>query len=159
MNKHKFYIWNAFWSSLIGLSVFIFALLTWGWQISYHQLINIIVDHPLSFLSNMLFSMAVGAIIGTVSLFFVFQIFLKLTQKPLIGFISNFVVVALMNIIGAIVFGVRTYQQFIQTEWFLALIISEALSFFLISHWYQRLKFYKEKLEQKKESLRKLESQ
>lgn len=155
MSKFKFYMWNVFWSSLIGIIIFILALLIWGWQNSFHKMVVYFLDNPLSLLFNLLFCMAVGAIIGTVSLFSVFQIFLSLTQRPLIGFISNFMVVAVLNIVGAICTGVRNYQQFTQTMWFLALIISEALSFFLIYPWYRRLMFYKEKLELKKASLRK----
>ncbi len=154
MSKLKFYLWNAFWSSLIGLVIFILSLLIWGWYNSFHKLIFAFSKMPLQLLYQLLFCMAVGAVIGTVSLFFVFQIFLRLTQRPLIGFISNFMVVAVLNIVGSISQGVQSYHQFIQTIWFLALIISETLSFFLIYPWYRRIMLYKLKLEEKKASLR-----
>lgn len=102
--------------------------------------------------------MAVGAIIGTVSLFFFFQIFLKFTQKPVIGFLSNFIVVAVMNMAGAVMTGLGSYDLFIKgffnSVWFVALIVSEILSFFLTYLWRQRIMQYKLKLEEKKASLR-----
>lgn len=153
MNKFKFYLWNAFYSSLIGMAVFITAVLIWGWQISFNKLIFYILHNLFQFFYALLFDMAIGVIIGTVSLFFFFQIFLRLTQRPLIGFLSNFIVVAVLNIAGAVSMGVRSFQQFIPTGWFLALIVSEVLSLFLLNAWYRRLMFYQEKLELKKASL------
>ncbi len=158
MNKLKFYIWDIYWSSMIGLAVFIVGLLIEIRDMSFHKIWLSFLQDPLNFLVilfiNMFFCMAVGAVIGAVSLFFIFQIFLKLIQKPLfgllIGFISNFLIVAVLNIVGAFLTGVRDYQQFVKTLWFWALPVSEALSFFLIIPWYKRFIFYKEKLEQKK---------
>lgn len=145
MNKFKFYIWNAFWSSLIGLVVHILAMFIFGWR--YYRF------------NELVSSMKIGAIIGTVSLFFLFEIVLRLRQRPLLGYLSNFLVVAAMNIVGAIINGLNTYElftrYFFQSIWFLALIVSEVLSIFLTHAWYQRVMFYQEKLEHKKASLKK----
>lgn len=153
MFKLKFYLWNAFFSSLIGMAVAVFACLTFGWSYSFHRLFSMISKDTIQILHFCLFCMAVGAIIGTVSLFFVFQVFSRLSQRPLMGLICNFSVIAALNIIGAIAVGVRNYQQFSQSTWFWALPVSEVLGFFLINAWYKRMMFYKVKLEQKKVSL------
>jgi hypothetical protein len=154
MNKLKFYLWNVFFSSLIGLAVFIFSLLFWVWYYSFPKMFISILHNPVGLFYALIYDMSIGAIIGTISLFFIFQIFLRFTQRPLIGFLSNFVVVAVLNIVGAIsLAGVRNFQQFVPSGWFLALIVSEVLSLFLISAWYRRLMFYKAKLEQKKATL------
>lgn len=140
MFKLKFYMWNAFFSSLIGMVIYVLAMFIWGWRYFVFY--------------GLIFSMAIGAIIGTVSLFFLFRIFLRLKQRPLIGFLTNFLVVAVLNIVGGIIVGIRSFQQFIQSMWFLALIVSEVLSFFMTFAWYRRLMFYQEKLELKKASLK-----
>ena len=162
MFKLKFYLWNAFYSSLIGLVVHIIGLVIWIQQYSLAKFISIILQNPyralLVLLINLVFSMAVGVVIGTVSLFFFFQIFLKLTQKPIVGFLSNFTVVAVLNIAGAVMTGFRSYQLFIDnffsSLWFVALIVSEVLSLFLTFLWRRRIMLYKIKLEEKKASLR-----
>lgn len=153
MFKLKFYLWNAFFSSLIGLAVAVFACLIFGLYNSFHQLFSILLKDIIPIIHFFLFSMAVGAIIGTVSLFFVFQVFSRLSQRPLMGLICNFSVIAALNIIGAIAVGVRNYKQFSQSTWFWALPVSEVLGFFLINAWYKRMMFYRVKLEQKKVSL------
>jgi hypothetical protein len=158
MNKLKFYYWNVLFSSLIGMAVFIVILLSWVWQNSFQKLFLHFSQSPFRLLFgvlySLLYSMAVGVIIGTVSLFFFFQIFLRLTQRPLMGFISNVLVVAALNVAGAISVGVRSYQQFTQSSWFWALLVSEVLSFFLTFHWRRRIMFYKQKLEEKKALLK-----
>jgi hypothetical protein len=138
MFKLKFYMLNAFLSSLIGMAIYFSALFIWGWH--YFLITNLVIN------------MAIGALIGSVSLFFLFRIFLRLRERPLIGFLSNFLVVAVFNIAGGITTGVRSYQLFIQSMWFLALIVSEVLSFFLTYAWYRRMMYYKDKLELKKAS-------
>jgi hypothetical protein len=159
MNKLKFYMWNAFFSSLIGLAVFVLYLLNWGWHNSFGKLIFALLNNPFQILlqlfCNILYFMTVGAIIGTVSLFFVFQIYSRLSQRPLMGLICNFLVLAVLNIVGGVAQGAQNYRQFVQSAWFWALLVSEVLSIFLIYTWYKRMMFYKVKLEQKKASLRK----
>lgn len=158
MFKLKFYLWNAFFSSLIGLVVHIVGLVIWIRQNSLEKCISAILQNPsqalLVLLINMVFSMAVGAVIGTVSLFFLFQIFLKLTQKPIVSFLSNFIVVAVLNIAGAVMTGLKSYQLFVDkffsSIWFVALIVSEILSLFLTFLWLRRIRLYKMKLEEKK---------
>lgn len=158
MFKLKLYLWNAFFSSLIGLAVHIIGLVISILQYSVEEFISFILQNPyqslLVLLSDMVFSMAVGAVIGTVSMFFFLQIFLKFTQKPIVGFLSNFIVVAVLNIAGAVIFVFRSYQQFIdeffKSRWFVALIVSEVLSFFLTFLWRRRIMLYKVKLEEKK---------
>jgi hypothetical protein len=98
--------------------------------------------------------MGVGVVIGTISLFFYFQVFLRLSQKPWVGFLTNFLAVGILNILGAIIMGARTYQVFINSMWFISLIVSEILSFFLTFLWYRRIMTYKQKLEAKKASLK-----
>lgn len=162
MYKLKFYLWNAFYSSLIGMTVNIVALMILIRRTSFAEFISFFSPDPsrtaLLLFYNLLFCMAVGAIIGTVSLFFFFQIFLKFTQKPVIGFLSNFIVVAVMNMAGAVMTGLGSYDLFIKgffnSVWFVALIVSEILSFFLTYLWRQRIMQYKLKLEEKKASLR-----
>jgi hypothetical protein len=129
MFKLKLYLVNAFFSSLIGMVVNISAMFIWGWR---HFSIY-----------GLLFSMTVGVIIGTVSMFFFLQITLRLKERPFIVFLSSFLVIAALNISGALIFG----EVLI---WLLALIVSEVLSFFLTHAWYRRITLYKEKLEQKK---------
>jgi hypothetical protein len=136
MIKLKFYAVNALFSSLIGMVVNVWAMFIWGWR--YFTIYGLIC------------SMVIGAIIGTVSLFFLFQVFLRLTQRPMFGFLSNFLVVAVLNIAGAMSGGIWSYQDFFNSMWFLAVIVSEILSFFLTYAWYRRMIFYKEKLELKK---------
>jgi len=153
MFKLKFYLWNAFLASLIGMAVAVFVFLRYGWLHSFHQLFSMLSKDTITILQFLLFCMAVGAVIGTISLFFVFQVFSRLSQRPLIGLICNFSVVAALNIIGAIAMGVRNYQQFSQSIWFWSLPVSEVLGFFLVSTLYKRMLFYKIKLEQKKVSL------
>ena len=144
MFKFKFYFWNAFWSSLIGLAAYIAMMFFYGWR--YYSVIDLIT------------SMITGIIIGTVSLFFIFQIFIKLKRRPLVGFLSNFLVVAFLCIAGSVIAGLRSYQLFVKyflsSSWFLALIVSEILSFFLTYAWYRRIMLYQEKLELKKASLK-----
>ncbi|HBE78627.1 MAG TPA: hypothetical protein DDW65_12755 [Firmicutes bacterium] len=140
MLKFKFYIENAFLSGLIGLAVYVTALFIYGWRY-------------FSF-SELCFSVMAGVVIGSVSWLFCFHIFLRLAQRPLLGFVANFLVVALLNMAGAVMMGLRSYQLFIhyffRSTWFVALIVSEILSFFLIFLWLQRITLYKQKLETKK---------
>ena len=139
MNKFKFYIINAFFSALIGAIIEVVALILKKQNyISFYSLIR---------------SMGIGAFIGTVSLFFLFQVFLRLRQKPVIGFLSNFLVVAVLTLAGGILEGIRTYQQYIYSRWFLVLIVAEVLSFFLTLIWYRRIMSYDKKLKLKQESL------
>jgi hypothetical protein len=144
MFKLKFYIWNAFWSSIIGLVVYIFAMFIFGW-------------HNYMF-KELIGSMKIGAVIGTVSLFFLFEIVLRLRPRPLLGYLSNFLVVGAMNIVGSIIYGLNTYElftrYFFRSIWFVALIVSEALSIFLITDWYRRIILFQKKLELKKASLK-----
>jgi hypothetical protein len=139
MNKFKFYIINGFFSAMIGAIIEVVALILKKQDyISFYSLIK---------------SMGIGAFIGTVSLFFLFQVFLKLRQKPVIGFLSNFLVVAVLTLAGGILDGIRTYQQYIYSRWFMVLIVAEVLSFFLTLIWYRRIMFYDKKLKLKQESL------
>lgn len=144
MFRLKLYIWNAFWSSLIGLAAYMVMMFFFGWL--YYSVIDLIT------------SMITGIIIGTVSLFFLLQIFVKLKRRPLVGFLSNFLVVAFLCITGSVIAGLRSYQLFVRyffsSTWFLALIVSEILSFFLTYAWYRRIMLYQEKLELKKASLK-----
>lgn len=144
MFKLKFYIWNAFWSSIIGLVVYIFAMFIFGW---HHYMFKELIG-----------SMKIGAVIGTVSLFFLFEIVLRLRPRPLLGYLSNFLVVGAMNIVGSIIYGLNTYElftrYFFRSIWFVALIVSEALSIFLITDWYRRIILFQKKLELKKASLK-----
>lgn len=138
MFKLKIYLWNTFFSSLIGLIVNITFLFMYGWRyFSFHGL---------------LISMGIGAVIGTVSLFFLFRIFLGLTHKPFLGFVSNFLVVAVLNLTFTLFFGGLSSPQVI-LAWGIVLLISELLSIFLTYAWYRRIIFYNQKLEQKKASL------
>jgi Mn2+/Fe2+ NRAMP family transporter len=154
MFKLKFYAGNAFLSSLIGLVAWVVFLLIWGCCHSFHQLISILAHRTLSIFLWALFCMGVGVVIGTISLFFYFQVFLRLSQKPWVGFLTNFLAVGILNILGAIIMGARTYQVFINSMWFISLIVSEILSFFLTFLWYRRIMTYKQKLEAKKASLK-----
>ncbi len=154
MFKVKFYLLNALASSLIGLAVWAVYLFTWGCFHSFHQLVFEVAQHMGPVVYNALFSMGVGAIIGTVSLVFCFQVFLRLSHMPWMGFLTNFLAVAILNIVGSILAGVQSLQLFIDSTWSTALIVSEILSFFVTFSWYQRINEYKQKLEEKKASLK-----
>ena len=154
MVRIKFYVENAFLSSLIGLAVWVVSLFVWACLHSFHQLIFELAHQTLPILKDALFCMEVGAVIGTVSLFFTFQVFLRLCHWPWIGFVANFLAVAILNIAGAIIVGARTYRNFIDSEWFIALIVSEILSFILGFYWERSIMTYKQKLEEKKAALK-----
>jgi hypothetical protein len=139
MNKFKFYIINVFFSAGIGAIIEVIAfILREQDYISFYSLMK---------------SMVIGAFIGTVSLFFLFRVFLRLRQEPVIGFLSNFLVVAVLTLVGAILDGIRTYQQYIDSRWFMVLIVAEFLSFFLTLLWYRQIMVYNKKLQLKQESL------
>ncbi len=154
MFKLKFYLLNALASSLIGLAIWVVYVFIWGCFHSFHRLIFELAHHILSIICTVLFSMGVGAVIGTISLFFCFQVFLRLSHMPWIGFLTNFLAVAILNIVGAILTGVRSYRLFIDSMWLTALVVSEILSFFLTFSWYRRIMVYKQKLEEKKAALK-----
>jgi hypothetical protein len=139
MNKFKFYMMNGFFSAMIGAIIEVVAfMLRKQDYISFYSLMK---------------SMGIGAFIGTISLFFLFQVFLKLRQKPVIGFLSNFIVVAVLTLAGAILDGIRSFQQYIDSRWLMVLIVAEFLSFFLTLIWYRQIMFYNKKLQLKKESI------
>jgi hypothetical protein len=158
MFKLKFYLENAFLSSLIGMAAFFVYLLIWLLSNSFfdslHKLITSFSKHPLLLFYNILYYMAIGAVIGTVSFGCFFQIFLRFGQRPWVGYLSNFLVVAVMNMAGAVYYGMGTYKLFIRSPWLVALIVSEVLSFFLTALWRRRIKAYKQKLEEKKALLK-----
>ncbi len=139
MSKFKIYIINALGSAMIGAVI---------------EVIDLILREKayISF-NSLLESMLTGVFIGTVSLFCLLQIILKLTDKPIYGFLSNFLVVAVLVIIGAILDSFGTFQLFINSSWLMVLIVAEFLSFFLILLWYHQIKLYKIKLQSKKASL------
>ncbi|HBF39969.1 MAG TPA: hypothetical protein DDW50_22020 [Firmicutes bacterium] len=157
MFKFKFYLWNILASCLIGLAVCAAWLFEWGCCHSFYQLFYGWTHHTSEILLWAFFCMGVGAAIGTISLFFFFQVFLRLTQRPWAGYLTNFSAVAVLNIIGAIMMGIRTYRDFINSVWLIALIVSEILTFFLTFSLYRRIMVYKQKLEEKKAFLKRQE--
>ncbi len=154
MFKLKFYLLNALVSSLIGLAVWAVYLFTWGCFHSFQQLIFEVAQQIGHVVFNAFFSMAVGAIIGTLSMLFCSQFFLRLSHMPWMGFFTNFLAVAILNIVGSILTGVRSFQLFIDSTWSTALVVSEILSFFVTFSWYRSITAYKNKLEEKKASLK-----
>jgi hypothetical protein len=154
MLKLKFYLENAFLSSLIGLAFYVVDFIVWVANHSFHKAV-LILNHPLSLFYSILFAMAIGAIIGTVSFFFIFQIFSKLSHRAWLGFLANFWVVALMNMGGELWVedggNCRLFiRNFFHSQWFLALIVSEVLSLLITFMWRRRIMAYKQKLEEKK---------
>lgn len=141
MEKLKLYVINGFFSALIGAAIEVVAVF--------------VRPHYVITFSGLMKSMEIGAFIGTVSLFFILQVTLHLTGKPALAFLSNFIVVALLIFAGAYLDGIRTWVDYVHSRWLMVLIVAELLSFFLTLLWYRQIKLYDDKLQLKKDSLKK----
>lgn len=139
MNKVRMYIVNGFYSSLIGAVIEVIIAL-----IRKCETIRLI---------SLFDSMLTGVFIGTVSMFFLFHIFFKLKKRPVAGFVSNFVVVAVVFIADAALSWIEAGRIVFYINWMYAWIIAELLSFILTAVWYKEIKLYNEQLEKKKASL------
>ena len=142
MNKLKFYLMNGFFSAVIGAVVEVAALL-------FHK-------QSVITLYSLTKSMGIGIFIGTVSMFFILQVFLRLKQWPSLGFLSNFTVIALLTVADGVLNGVRTLPQYVHSRSLLVLIVAESFGFIVTYFWYRRMMVYSEKLHLKQESLRDL---
>lgn len=139
MEKLKLYIVNGFFSALIGAVIEFVAVFVRP---------NYVITFP-----GLMESMEIGIVIGTVSLFFILQVTLRLTGKPALTFLTNFLVVALMILAGAFLDGIRTGMDYVHSRWLMVLIVAELLSFGLTLLWYRKIKLYNSRLRLKKESL------
>jgi hypothetical protein len=79
--------------------------------------------------------MAIGVLIGTVSMFFYYHIILDKKVKPLYGLISNFIVVFVIVMLFAVYHYIQEGTQEVILNWTIALCVSEALSSILIIYW------------------------
>lgn len=138
MNKLSTYLINGFLSAVIGAVIDIIS--------------SIMINAKAVTLYNLIESMCTGVFIGTISIFFILNVVLRLKEKPFWGFISNFTVVALLMSIGA-AYDWMTSPKCTFFDWIIAFCISEVLSFMLTAMWYRQISLYKIQLEKKKSSL------
>lgn len=137
MNRLKFYLINALVSGLIGAIVECAGVV-------YAKQAHVYFIYLLK-------SFADGVFVGTVAMLFFFHVFLRLKKHPFFAFLSVFVVVALLSVIGDIWFGLDHLIQFIQTKWPIVLIVSESLGLLLAFVWYRQILLYDRKLGEKKD--------
>ena len=121
MSKLVYYIRNGFYSSLVGA----------GAQI----IIDIVQQKKSVDVFSLLESMSIGILIGTVSMFFYYQIILKKKIILLYGLISNFIVVFAMVMLFAVYHCIQEGTQQVMVNWIIALCVSEVLSSILIIYW------------------------
>jgi hypothetical protein len=139
MKKFRVYIINVFFSSFIGLVSKVIQ--------------TVLMDKTSVNISGLFESMVKGAIIGTISLFVFFHIFIKFRNKPIAGFISNFTIVALLMVMVSLYDSINTPGTFVNHIWVVSLITVEVLSFIVTAIWYRQLTLYNDKLEKKKTSI------
>lgn len=136
MNKIGIYLVNGFFSALIGGTIEILS-----------ALIN---KSEIIYLYGLFNSMLEGFITGSVSMFFLINIIMRLTRKMFIGILSNFIVVA--GFIGFFYMSSSDtsilHQGF---NWLYILAIAETLSCILIAAWFKRMNMYNRLLKKKKE--------
>jgi hypothetical protein len=104
-------------------------------------------------LQDLLKSIGDGIFVGTVALYFLFHVFVKLKKRPFLAFLAVFIVVALLSLIGDIWFGPEHLIRFIHTKWPIVLFVSETLGLLLAFIWYRQIVFYNRKLELKKSAI------
>jgi hypothetical protein len=144
MIRLKLYLTYGLLSSFIGVAIEIAMMVIYGTAPSFYRTFD---------------NMCIGFIIGTVSLSFLFHVFVRLKSRPIIGFLTNFIVTALMIflfIMYLIVknsFTVVHSAHFIES-WIIILVIVEVLSFALTFAFYRQIILYNKKLELRKASLR-----
>ncbi|ATW26622.1 hypothetical protein [Candidatus Formimonas warabiya] len=139
MNRLGIYLINGFFSAFIGLVI---------------KIIETVVEHENTVSVPELFeSMTKGALIGTISLFVLFHVFIRFKRKPIAGFISNFIVVAVLMAVVGIFDFITSSCAFNYYRWIVSFIMAEILSFLLASVWYRQMILYNDKLEKKKASI------
>ncbi|MCX7708706.1 MAG: hypothetical protein N2484_02535 [Clostridia bacterium] len=139
MNKLNIYIRTCFYSSLIGAVV--------------EVVVALVRQQKSILLSDLFRSMATGMAIGLVSLLFQLYIFMKFKKSPVIGFVSNFLVVAGIIAIEEIFYQVQYSRLHIRSNWIVSIIVAETLSFVLIAVWYKQAKIFNQQLEKKKSAI------
>ncbi len=139
MDKVKVYILYGFLASLIGAVIEIISTVV----ISKHAIIW----------SYMFISMAKGALIGCVSIFFLFYVFMRFRRRPVAGILTNFTVVAILLILWTLFDFTKGVGSAFDLTWYVAFIMAEILSFILTAVWYRQMTLYNDKLGKKKASI------
>lgn len=141
MSKFSYFLMNAFFSAFIGAAVeIVFTLVTGGDSIYIRDLME---------------SMAVGAVIGTISMVYISYFVLprKPMESPVPMYLTNFLVVAVMFGLGIAYSFLRTGHFNGIAKWFTGFLVAEILSFFLTMVWYKNMMVLNQQLAKKKESL------
>lgn len=95
-------------------------------------------------------STGLGVLIGFVSMFFFFGVFLRLKKHPFFAFLSVFTVIFVLSFIDDIWYGSHHLIVYMRTIWPIVLVITESLGLLLTAIWYRQLLIYNQKLESKK---------
>ncbi|HEX2954167.1 MAG TPA: hypothetical protein VHR47_09320 [Bacillota bacterium] len=135
MNKTRFYSLNALISGFIGAIV----------QIA----VNIHAGQTLLGFS-VLKGTGMGVLIGSASMFFFFEVFLRLKKHPFFAFLSVFTVIFVLSFIDDIWYGSYHLIVYMRTSWPIVIVITEPLGLLLTAIWYRQLLIYNQKLESKK---------
>ncbi len=106
-------------------------------------------------LMNVINMMVISAIIGTVCLFALFYITLKNMGSLRKAIIINCTLVVLLCILVYLQTGIFYSNWSLDMKWVVILVVGIAAGLILTTLWYSRIRFYNNKLEIKKASLKK----
>lgn len=137
MKKLKYYAINCLLSGLIGAIVEAAAVIFKKppYTVSLYSLLDSTIE---------------GAFIGTVCLVAVWELFVRLKRWPVLGFIINFLIIAVLTQTEAIRMGIHSCAAYVNSRWFVVLIVAETLGFILAYLWYRQFATYNQRLAMKK---------
>ncbi|MCX7711956.1 MAG: hypothetical protein N2484_19095 [Clostridia bacterium] len=140
MNRLKFFVGYLLLGSLVGVVIEVAsALILRGGQISVR---------------SMLADMQASVLIGTVAILSMFFVFIKLGKGLWVGLATNFILEGLL-VLGYYLREVKMSSTEVLLHYVVVLCVAEILSSFLVIAFYKQMAICNEKLEQKKEALRK----
>lgn len=139
MKKIEIFLINAFFSALIGAAVEVTAVY--------------VKNEEALILSELIQSMLAGICIGTVVLAVFMLIILKYRGTPRVGYLANFLTVAVLFLAGAFYEALFSAQGRFDLRTLVGIGVAEILSFLLLKSWYGRFHKLNLLLEMKRESI------
>jgi hypothetical protein len=139
MVRFKLYLLNGFYSSLIGAAVEVIA--------------SIITGNGAVELLKLFRSMGLGVLIGTASLFCIFQTLMVFRKRRAFGYILNFLIVGFIITGYALAFGGFKLKPAID-KWTIAFLIAESLSLILVRIVFSQVTTLNERLDRKKTEIK-----
>jgi len=95
----------------------------------------------------------ISGLVGTVCMFIVFMVTLSVKATKATVTAINMAICLSLLILIYVLTGLAYNIWSLDLKWLIILLLSEATTFLLTGHWYNRIRFYNRYLESKKKSL------